>query len=62
MTRGTGNAGLVHYRGQKKSDGSKGEDFIVFIDDIAAYKKWKVGNTSIALADFAGQDIYTNYK
>jgi hypothetical protein len=62
MPRGNGSICLVHYRGQKKADGSKGDDFIVYIDDIEDYTKWKEGDKSIAITRFAGQDIYTNHK
>jgi hypothetical protein len=62
MPRGSGSIAFVHYRGQKKSDGSKGDDYIVYIDDLEDYQKWKDGDTSIPLTNFAGTDVYTSHK
>jgi hypothetical protein len=62
MVRGSGSLAFVHYRGEKKADGSKGDDYIVYIDDLEDYEKYKEGDTSIALTRFAGTDIYTSHK
>ena len=62
MPRGNGTLAYVHWRGAKTSDGSKGEDYIIYVDDTEEYQKWKDGDTSIAIANFAGSDIYTNHK
>jgi hypothetical protein len=62
MPRGNGPIALVHYRGQKKIDGSKGDDFIVYIDDPEEFQKWRAGDTSIPLTNFALTEIYTNHR
>lgn len=41
MTRGEGSQYKVLYKG-----------LLVFVDDVAAYKKWKDGDTTIPLVDF----------
>lgn len=42
MPRGNTNVSKVHYKGTE-------EDFIVFVEDLDEYKKWK-GDRSIPLA------------
>lgn len=45
MTRGESTQTKVHYKGNQ-------DDFIVFVDDVEAYKKFKEGDTSIPMAQF----------
>ncbi|ODA76572.1 hypothetical protein RJ55_07842 [Drechmeria coniospora] len=55
MTRGEGTQTKVHYKG-------KNDDFLVFIDDSEAYKKWK-NDKSIPLAHFISRfTIFLTHK
>lgn len=56
MTRGEAIQTKVHYK-------SGGEDFIIFVDDVDAYKKFKDGDTTVALAHFmSNMSIYFTHK
>jgi hypothetical protein len=44
MTRGEATQSKVHYKGKQ-------DDFLVFVDDLETYKKWKE-DSSIPLAHF----------
>jgi len=55
MTKGEASQIKVHFKGRD-------EDFIVFIDDVDTYKKWK-GDKSIPLAHFvASFKIFVTHK
>jgi hypothetical protein len=45
MARGESTQTKVHY---KKNE----EDFLVFVDDVEAYKKFRDGDTTIPMAHF----------
>lgn len=56
MTRGEATQTKVHHK-------AGGEDFIIFVEDVDAYKKWRDGDTTIALAHFMSNlTIYTTHK
>ena len=56
MVRGESTQTKVHHR-------ANGEDFIVFVDDVEAYNKFKGGDTSIPLSHFMSNfTIYTTHK
>lgn len=40
----------------------EGNDFVALVDDIAEYRKWKEGDTSIPLANFAQFKVYDTHK
>ncbi|KAG5997270.1 hypothetical protein E4U52_004576 [Claviceps spartinae] len=45
MTRGESTQSKVHFQGRN-------DDFLIFVDDVEEYKKWKNGDTTIPLAQF----------
>lgn len=45
MTRGESTQSKVHFQGRN-------DDFLIFVDDVEEYKKWKDGDTTIPLAQF----------
>ncbi|KHN94140.1 Ribosome maturation protein SBDS [Metarhizium album ARSEF 1941] len=45
MTRGESTQTKVHYKGST-------DDFLVFVEDVAQYREWLKGDTSIPLAQF----------
>ncbi|KAK0383236.1 hypothetical protein NLU13_9149 [Sarocladium strictum] len=56
MTRGESTQTKVHYK-------TGGEDFIIFVDDVDAYKKFRDGDTTIAMAHFmSNMTIYLTHK
>ncbi|GAO15541.1 uncharacterized protein UV8b_02973 [Ustilaginoidea virens] len=56
MTRGESTRSKVHYKGNS-------DDFLVFVDDEASYKKWKLGDSSVPLADFvAAFQVFQTHK
>ena len=56
MPRGEASIIKVHYKG-------KNDDFLVFVEDADEYKKWKNGDTSIALANFISAfKIFVTHK
>lgn len=56
MTRGEATQTKVHYK-------AGNEDFIVFVDDVEAYKKFRDGDTTIAMAHFmSNMSIYLTHK
>jgi hypothetical protein len=55
MTRGEAVKTKVHYKGKE-------DDFIVFVDDLEALKKWKTDST-IPLADVvSGFKVFVTHK
>ncbi|KAI5466599.1 ribosome maturation protein [Mariannaea sp. PMI_226] len=45
MARGETTQAKVHYKGNH-------DDYLVFVDDVDAYKKWSAGDKSVPLAHF----------
>jgi hypothetical protein len=55
MTRGDGVQSKVHYKGKE-------DDFIVFIDDTASYKKW-LGDKTVPLVEVVSSfKIFVTHK
>lgn len=55
MTRGEGTQSKVHYKGAN-------DDFLVFVDDIETFKKWKE-DKSVPLAHFISSfQIFITHK
>lgn len=55
MTRGEGTQSKVHFKG-------KNDDFIIFVDDVEAYNKWK-SDSSVSLAQFISSfKIFLTHK
>ena len=57
MTRGETTQTKVHYKGKE-------DDFIIFLDDVAEYQKWKAEESkSIPLAQFVSSfNIFVTHK
>ena len=55
MARGEPSQAKVHYKGNQ-------DDFLVFVDDVEAFKKWK-SDSSIPLAHFVSAfKIFVTHK
>ena len=55
MTKGESTQSKVHYKGNN-------DDFIVFVDDVEAYKKW-LGDSSVPLAHFVSSfKVFVTHK
>jgi hypothetical protein len=55
MTRGETTQYKVHYKGKE-------DDFVVFVDDVESYKKWKE-DSSVALAQVVSAfKIFVTHK
>jgi hypothetical protein len=55
MARGEATQSKVHYKGNL-------DDFIVFVDDLETYKKWKE-DSSVALAHFVSSfQVFLTHK